>query len=153
MRCSKQMKPTQLAAFIITVSVCVACAFFFQESANKDAFFLREFGVSVSQVNDLKVTKGRDFKSSYSIRRFKSEKLINLKYASDFQAPYDRKWKEGSLISEFIEAFPQDKDALSEKDQLECLQTSYKNSSGEIKKTLLTNKNRKLYWYRIESSS
>lgn len=148
------MKPARLAALGITFSICVACAFVFQDSANKDAFFLREFGIPSSEVKELKVSNGGGFMHSYSVRRFKCEKPITPRYATDFHAPYQKGWKDdGSYYVEFLEAFPEDKEALSDKNQIECLETSYKDASGEIKKTLLINKSQNLYWYRIENSS
>lgn len=148
------MKPAQLAAIGITFSVCAAAAYFFQDSANKDAFFLREFGLPAHEVQDLKVLTGGGMMRSYSVRRFKCEKPVTLRFATDFHAPYSKQWKDDeTYFAEFLQAFPEDKEALSEKEQLECLETSYKNASGEIKKTLLINKSQNLYWYRIENSS
>ena len=148
------MKSSQILAIGITITVCLASAYFFLESANKDAFFLREFGLPAHQVQELKVKTGGGFMSNYSVRRFKCEKPIELRYASDFHAPYNKKWKEdGAYFTEFLEAFPEDADSLSDKDQLECLEASYKSSSSETRKTLLMNKYLKLYWYRIEESS
>lgn len=148
------MKPAQLAAIGITLSVCAASAYFFQESANKDAFFLREFGIPAHEVQDLKISNGGEKTRSFSVRRFKCEKPIALRFAADFHAPYDKQWKEDDkYFTEFLEAFPEDRAALSDKDQLECLETSYKSESGEIRKTLLINKSQNLYWFRVENSS
>lgn len=146
------MKLPHKAAAAVTIAICVAAAWFFQESANKDAFFLREFGIPSYEIRELKLVQDGGLMSSRSYRRFKCDKPLNLKNLSDFHEPYNTHWK-SEYGQDFLEFFPEDADALAEKDQLECLEVSYKSSSSETRKRLLMNKSKGLYWYLVSGSS
>lgn len=147
-----KMKVPHKAAIGVTFAICIAAAWFFQESANKDAFFLREFGVPSYEIQELKLVRDGGMMSSRNYRRFKCAKPLNLKNLTHFHAPYNTHWKSEYGL-EFLDKFPEDADALTEKDQLECLEVSYKNSSSETTKRLLMNKSKNLYWYLVKESS
>lgn len=146
------MKLPHKAAAAVTCAICVAAAWLFQESANNDAFFLREFGMPSYEFRELKLIQDGGMMSSRTYRRFKCDKPLNLKNLSHFHEPYNTHWK-SEYGQDFLEHFPQDADALTQKDQLECLEVSYKNSYSESRKRLLMNKSKKLYWYLVSASS